>query len=305
MTLQAQSSSIEAIPGISLRPNEPLASHTSMGVGGPARWFIEVDERSALAPLLDLLRASRIPWVMLGGGANSIFSDEGFDGAVIHPGKGFRQIEATEHEHVIRAGAAATLSALMNFAKRRNLSGLEFCAGIPGTLGGALAGNAGAGGWDICTLADSVEVLDREGHPHTRKRGEFSFAYRISDLRNDVILAADLHLCPDTREAIVARIQKCLEKRGEQPIGERSSGCMFKNPPGEFAGRLIDRAGLKGHAVGGASISTEHANFMINDGKATATEILQLMDEVRSRVRSATGIELESEVRIFPAHPSA
>ncbi len=272
-----------------------------MGVGGPARWFIEVDRRAALSPLLEALRTSNTRWMMLGGGSNTLFEDAGYDGAVLHLGMEFRAIAMGDSAETINAGSAATLGAIMNFAKKRGLAGLEFCAGIPGALGGALAGNAGIAGFDACSLADSVEVIDSAGNPATRRRGEFSFGYRHSQLREDVILGATLRLHPDTPEKIEERIRQNLSKRMEQPVGERSSGCMFKNPSGDYAGRLIDRAGLKGLRVGKARVSEEHANFMINEGGATTAEIKGLMNLVRAKVREQTGIELESEVRIVPS----
>jgi UDP-N-acetylmuramate dehydrogenase len=274
-----------------------------MGVGGPARWFIEVDRREALPPLLDLLRASGVRWMILGGGSNTLFDDAGYEGAVVHLGREFRFLEKTDLPNAIRAGAAANLSAVMNFARRNGLAGLEFCAGIPGNLGGALAGNAGTAAGEICALAETVEVLDGDLQPAVRRRGEFAFAYRKSDLAGDVILAATLRLRPDAPDAIEARIQQALAKRLEQPVGERSSGCMFKNPPGDYAGRLIDRAGLKGLRVGGACVSDLHANFMLNDGTATTADVLGLMSEVRARVLAQTGVALETEVRAVPYRP--
>lgn len=291
-------SRLAALAAIAVRHDEPLAPHTSMGVGGPARWFIEVEERGALAHLLALLGEAGVAWTMLGGGSNTLFEDRGFEGAVVHLGKGFRFIEADPAQpELIHTGSGALLSAAMNFAKRRGLSGLEFGAGIPGTLGGALAGNSGAGGADICSLAESVEVLDEDGAERTLARGEFGFSYRKSGLAGRIILAARLRLAPASREEIETAIQAHLAKRMEQPIGDRSSGCMFKNPPGEYAGRLIDAAGLKGLQVGGISVSNTHANFMINEGGGTAQEIRQLMEEVRRRVQEESGFELEAEVR--------
>jgi len=268
-----------------------------MGVGGPARWFVEVARRDALAATLAALRDSGAPWVMLGGGSNSLFEDKGFAGVVVRLTGEFRTIRMTEDRNVLEAGAAAPLSAIMNFARRQGLAGLEFGVGIPGTLGGALAGNAGAGGHDICSLVEAVEVLDSTGRGVVRRPGEFRFGYRQSELARDVIVSARLRLRPDSPETIQARIEEHLARRREQPLGERSSGCMFKNPPGEFAGRLIDRAGLKGTRVGGASVSSIHANFMINDGAATARDVAELMDFVRRRVRETSGVDLEPEVR--------
>ncbi|MBI1785481.1 UDP-N-acetylmuramate dehydrogenase [Candidatus Sumerlaeota bacterium] len=297
---------LNSIPGVSLKSGEPLSAHTSMGVGGPATLFVEAEDRDALVKTLGLLKSSRVRWMMLGGGSNTLFDDAGYDGVVVHLGKGFRAIRAGDAPNEIFAGAAASLSGIMNFAKRNGLGGAEFCAGIPGVLGGALAGNAGAGGLDICSITESVEVIDAGGNFVTRRRGEFKFSYRMSQLREDVILGAALKLTPDSPENIEARIQQHLSKRFEQPLGERSSGCMFKNPPGNFAGRLIDQSGLKGLRIGNVFVSDVHANFMINEGKGSAADIRRLMDEVRARVLDQTGVELETEVRIIPfaARPS-
>jgi UDP-N-acetylmuramate dehydrogenase len=196
------------------------------------------------------------------------------------------------------AGAGATLSAVMNFAKRAGLSGLEFSAGIPGTFGGALAGNAGTAGGDVCGLVESVEVIDVQGRHLWRPRGSFQYGYRHSALRNDLILGATLSLHPDEPAAIKARIDAALSKRGEQPLGVRCSGCMFKNPTGDYAGRLIDTTGLKGLRNGGARVSDLHANFIINDGTATAGDICTLIERIRREVLNRHGIHLDLEIRI-------
>lgn len=286
-----------------------MAPHTTMGVGGPARLFVEVNAPEALAAVLGFLREAGVAWMMLGGGSNTLFDDGGYAGAVVHLGREFRTVEEVAgEESVIRAGAGATLGAILSFARRRDWTGLEFCVGIPGTLGGALAGNAGAGGLDVCSLADSVEVLTEEGADsgaiEILRRGEFEFSYRASFLRDRVIVAATLRLAPGEPEQIKARTDEHLSKRWEQPVGERTSGCMFKNPPDDFAGRVIDRCGLKGLAVGGVRVSETHANFMVNSGAATAAEVRSLMDEVRRRVAQETGIELESEVRWVGSPPA-
>lgn len=291
---------LAAIPGLAIREREPLSAHTSMGAGGPARYFVEVDRRDALDPLLELLRSAGVPWMALGGGSNTLFSDEGFEGVIVRPGRDFRGIREGDEPHTIVAGAGANLSAVMNFAKRRGLGGVEFGVGIPGTLGGALAGNAGAGGQDICSITESVGVLTPEGERVVRGRGEFKYAYRKSDLKRDFILEATLRLCPDAPEAIQARIDGHLGKRKEQPVGHRSAGCMFKNPPGSAAGRLIDQTGLKGLRINQIWVSDKHANFMINDGGGSVADILALMNRVRDEVRAATGVELETEVRVVP-----
>jgi UDP-N-acetylmuramate dehydrogenase len=278
--------------------HEPLARHVSMGVGGPARWLVTVQTREALGPALEALRNSAVPWILLGGGSNTFFADEGYGGAVVKLGRAFRSIEPGPGPHQLTAGAGAILSAVMNAAKRASLAGLEWAAGVPGTLGGALVGNAGTALSDACTALDRVEVIDAQGRCRTLHQGEFAFGYRHSSLGEHVILAATYNLRPDDPQAIQARIDAGLAKRREQPLGQRCSGCMFKNPPGDAAGRLIDAAGLKGLAIGGASVAHEHANFIVNDGTATAADIMALVDQVRRRVQERWGVMLELEIRM-------
>lgn len=296
----AASEALAGIPGLTVKPREPLAAHTTMGTGGPAACFVVVDRRDAMEPLVAALRGGGFRWMMLGGGSNTLFDDRGFDGVVVQPGRELRLIEEGPAPDLVVAGAGAILSAAMNFARKRRLAGLEFAVGIPGMLGGALAGNAGAGAGDVCSLVESVDVIDARGERLVRRRGEFDFAYRRSALRDDVILGATLRLSPDTPEAIEARVQANLAKRWEQPVGSRSSGCMFKNPPGDFAGRVIDRSGLKGLRVGGVAVAEKHANFMVNDAGATTADVLALMEEVRRRVAEISGVELDAEVRVVP-----
>lgn len=291
---------LASLEGVRLLADEPLSRHTSMGVGGPADWFIEIGKKASLHPVLEALDEAGIRKLMLGGGSNTLFSEAGFRGAVIHLEGEFRTIELGPGPEVIRAGAAANLGAVMKFAQRQGLGGIEFGVGIPGSLGGALAGNAGAGGEDICSLVESVQVLGAGGVFEQLRRGEFAYSYRDSELRGRVILGASLKLCPAAPEAIKAVMERHLSKRWEQPVGERSSGCMFRNPDGGYAGKLIEEAGLKGLRIGGVRVSEKHANFMVNDGTARAEEIESLMNRVRERVRESTGIELEVEVRLVP-----
>lgn len=289
---------LAAIKGVEIAPDEPLARHVTMGVGGPARWFVTLDSVEAAQAAIGLLRSSGVRWMVLGGGSNTFFVDAGFDGVILFLGRGLRAMTLGPGERHVTAGAGATLSSVMNFAKRAGLAGLEFAAGIPGTLGGALAGNAGTPKGDICSLVDAVEVIDAQGHFVVRQRGEFEFAYRSSALRHDLILRATLALCPDSPEAIQERITQALTKRGEQPIGVRTSGCTFKNPPGDAAGRMIDAVGLKGERVGGAWISERHANFILNDGSASSADICELVSIVRQRVLDHFGVNLELEIKI-------
>ena len=288
------------LPGLRVSAGAPLAAHTTMGLGGNARFLAVADDPAALPAALGILRACGLPWMVLGGGSNSIFTDAGYDGVIVKLGRGFRAMRRGPGENQVTAGAAAPLSAVMNFARRESLAGLVGAAGAPGARGGAIAANAGAGPGDTCSLVDSVDLIDAGGHPRTLARGGFDFHYRWCELRAHVILGATLGLCPDDPAAIRTRIDAALAKRHEQPIGERCSGCMFKNPPGDYAGRLIDAAGLKGLRVGGASVSPTHANFMVNEGGASAADIEALVGQVRGRVRDRFGVELELEIRFIP-----
>jgi UDP-N-acetylmuramate dehydrogenase len=284
--------------GLDCRRDEPLSSHVSMGVGGPARWLITVERHEALEPLLAALRPSKIPWMILGGGSNTFFADEGYAGMIVKLGRAFRAVEPGPGPHQLTAGAGAMLSALMNASKRAGLAGLEWAAGVPGTLGGALAGNSGTAFGDACTGLDRVEVLDAKGTVPTLAPGEFICGYRHSSLAQYIILRATYALHPDDPEAIQKRIDEGLAKRRAQPLGRRCAGCMFKNPPGDAAGRLIDAAGLKGLAVGHARVADEHANFIVNEGGATAAEIEELVDRVRRGVEEKWGIRLELEIHL-------
>lgn len=292
-------SPLDSFRAVRIRRNHPLAPHTTIAVGGPADWFIEIGDDSALTAVMDHLRAQSVPWFILGGGSNTFFDSAGFRGAVIRLGGEFRAVHMDESGRGVIAGAGAPLSGVMNFARRNGLSGLEFCCGIPGSVGGALAGNSGAGGEDVCSLAASVSVLEADGRIHRLRRGEYGFGYRRSELASRVILSAQFELHTDEKRAIQERIDAHMNRRRGQPYGERTSGCMFRNPSGDSAGRLIDAAGLKGLAVGGVSVSEAHANFMINDGTAGSDQIRELMELVRSKVAAASGVTLENEVRII------
>jgi UDP-N-acetylmuramate dehydrogenase len=269
-----------------------------MGVGGAAAVFAVAETAEALERLMAVVVGEGLAWHVLGGGANTIFRDAGFPGVVIKPGRGLRRMERGPAEHQVTAGAAAPLSAVMNFAKRSGLAGLEWAAGIPGTFGGAIAGNAGTAEGYACDFVDAAVVLDRQGRRTVRRRGEFAYGYRWSALREEIILEATLGLIPDDPAAITERIKACLATRKGQPYRSSCSGCIFKNPEGDSAGRLIDAAGLKGLRVGGASISAGHANFIVNDEGATAADIETLIERVRRAVHDRFGKDLDLEVRI-------
>lgn len=277
--------------------DEPLARHTTWRVGGPADLFVAPEDRADLLTALKLLAADGVPWLVLGAGSNLLVRDGGLRGAVVHTGR-LRELDFGPGG-TVRAGGGLPLMTLIREAARRGLGGLEAMAGIPGTLGGGVAMNAGAGGQDIGSVVRSVTLAGPTGEERWG-RERLRFAYRRSNLPGDrVLVAAELQLheveAALLEEAIAARIR---HRREAQGVGAPNAGSVFKNPSGDQAWRLIDAAGLRGLTVGGARVSERHANFIVNAGGATARDILELIDRVREAVRRQSGTELEPEVRI-------
>jgi UDP-N-acetylmuramate dehydrogenase len=234
--------------------------------------------------------------MVLGGGSNVLAGDDGYRGVVVSLHDATRPL--TVSETVVEVGAGRSLRALAGVSTSHNLSGPEFWVGIPGTIGGALAGNAGAHGAAICDFVTELEVADADGTgwaPMT----DIPHSYRQCDLPSgSMVLAARFRFAPDDPEKIKARRIECIaQRRDSQPTGERSAGCVFRNPPGSSAGALLDNAGLKGFRRGGAEVSEKHANFIVNRGGATAGDVVGLIDEMRRRVEDETGIRLETEIR--------
>ncbi len=281
-----------------LRTGEPMARYTSWRVGGPAdRFYRPVDAEDLAAFLRSLPEGEPLFW--LGLGSNLLVRDGGIRGTVIATQgvlDGLDQIDAT----TVRAEAGVTCAKVARFCARRDLVGAEFLAGIPGTMGGALAMNAGAFGGETWTLVSAVETLDHRGAHHTRAPAEYEVGYRsVRGPEGECFLAAHLHLAAGEGEASLARIKALLEQRNEtQPIGLPSCGSVFRNPEGDHAARLIEAAGLKGVCIGGACVSEKHANFIINTGEATARDIEALIELVRRTVHKEYGVELQPEVRI-------
>jgi UDP-N-acetylmuramate dehydrogenase len=290
--------SIVAFKEIALR-DQPLAPHTWMKIGGPAQYLIRprnVDE------LLDVVRAcheEQIPVRILGGGSNVLVRDEGVSGAVLQlVDESFGQvaIEGT----TVRTGAGALLSQLISQTVKAELAGLETLSGIPGTVGGALHGNAGGRAGDIGQFVESVTVINVKGEISTRKGDELWFGYRESNVDELVILEGSLKLQPGDSEEITRRMRKLwIMKKATQPLSFQSAGCIFKNPRGLSAGALIEQAGLKGIRVGEAEISDRHANFIVTNPGAKSDDVLRLIDLTRSKVSEQFGVDLELEIKIW------
>jgi UDP-N-acetylenolpyruvoylglucosamine reductase len=282
-----------------VRAEEPLAKRTTLRVGGPADLYVEPASEADLAAVLKFCGETQRPFFILGRGSNLLVKDGGFRGVVIclaHPS--FSRIEVEGEK--LRCGAGAKLKAVAVEAKRLALTGLEFLEGIPGSVGGALRMNAGAMGGAMFEVVESVRVMDADGTVAERTAGELSVAYRsCSSLKTRVALGATLRGRSGAREAIEQRMNQFSQKRWQSQPAAPSAGCMFRNPPAIPAGKLIDELGLKGTRVGGAVVSAEHGNFIVNDGTATARDVLQLIQVIQDRVRAKRGIELETEVEII------
>lgn len=292
----------------------PMAQFSSLKVGGPAAAVIEVEDIDELKTLMQWLEENNVNWRVVGRGSNILVPDNGFDGVIIILTGNFRSIELLSpsvtmpvpEKILIRAGGGCPLSKVVNFCISQDLSGLEFGVGIPGSIGGAVVMNAGAWGCEIGSLIDSVSLISGSGSISSLQGKDLGFTYRKWSLPQEVILlSATFALKPGSKEEIKKNCRKYQDmRRRNQPISEPSAGSFFKNPPGESAGRLIEEAGLKGFAIGDAKVSEKHANFIINTGKASAADILRLMQIIQQEVQKRFDIKLEPEVHIFTENGS-
>ena len=284
----------------------PLAGMTTYGVGGPAAVLARPESPEELSELLEA--RENLPVFILGGGSNTLFADEGFEGLVIKLGKAFQTVDASEDGR-IRAGAGVPTAAVLETSVAMEFSGLEGLAGIPGSFGGALMMNAGSYGLEVGSAVEYVFGLDGQGQKFRRSKTELTFEYRrLSGLpEGAVVLGADLCLNEGRPEDIRKLIDDYLVRRTEtQPRGLRSAGSVFKNPPGQAAGRLIDECGFKGLAVGGVMVSEIHANFIVARGPVESGQILELINKIRAGVYQRRGVILEPEIKIIgPRGPMA
>ena len=294
---------LRLISGVRTKVSEPLARYTSMKVGGPADVFIEVENAEALTRVLRTLHRCGTNFCLLGNGSNVLISDRGLRGAVIHLAGEFKHVEWREEGEIVRVkvGAAYAVTQLVREAARKGYAGLEFAEGIPGTMGGALYMNAGAYGSEFEKVIDQVDGFTREGEPIRLSRAEMTFTYRDSHLpAGMVVTELRLRLRREDSVKVTSRVRELVTRRKtSQPSGYPNSGSMFRNPPGDFAGRLIEAAGLKGKKIGRAQISERHGNFIVNLGGAKSDDVRQLMELARTEVRMRFGIELEAEVRLL------
>ena len=282
---------------LALRENVPLAPLISFKVGGPARWFCEPATAAEFAEAMAWAKQRGLATFILGKGTNLVFSDQGYPGLVVYTGRSFTHIAWDGGR--VTAQAGALLHTVVTQAVGKGLAGIQNLAGIPGTMGGGTYINAGAFGQELKDVIAKVVSTTRDGKLVERSNAECGFAYRHSGFfdRDEIILETELALVPGDREALQSEMRETLRKRKEkQPLHLPNAGSMFKRPPGQFAGVLIEEAGLKGFRLGGAMISEKHANFTVNAGGATAQDIYDLSSEVIRRVRDRSGTTLEREV---------
>ena len=295
---------LRKIINLELAPDADVTPLTSMGTRTTASLLAIPHDPFALRSIVRLVDRRKWPMLILGGGTNTIFAQNHFDGIVVQlPRTTFGQAIA-HHGRTVRVGAGMEMSSLLQFVRQSNLMGLEFCTMIPGTVGGALAGNAGAGNWGLCDFVERAIVMTRNGKVFPIQRGDFRFAYRYSELSDVIVLEADLALEPLKAEVAAGRRREFVAKKKNQPYKCQSSGCIFKNPrdsrTGEMisAGKLIDEAGLKGYSLNDIMVSEGHANFIINRGSGVGEDFLAMISLIQDIVHDRTGIMLELEARI-------
>ncbi len=276
--------------------NEPLAPYTSMKVGGPADYYIEPQDKDDVVAIVRYLREQQFPFMMIGRGSNMIISDEGYHGAAINLENGLSAVGMSGD--FVAAEAGARLTKLVDFCIQKGLQGIEWAAGIPGSVGGAVVMNAGAHGSEMKDYIVDVEAF-RGTQIQWVKKEQAGFSYRKSAFGSDVVLTARFKLAKGNTEEIRQKRSELIARRNAtQPLNLPNSGSMFTNPPGTFAARLIEQAALKGKRIGDAQISDKHANFMVNLGSAKGSDILKLIDLVRRTVYQNAGVLLELEVKL-------
>lgn len=285
------------VPEEDILTEEPMSRHTTFRIGGEAACFIRISSEEQLRKLIPYFENVGIEYFVLGKGSNLLVGDKGYPGVILQISDACQQIEAEGNRLQVQAGAALSKVAL--FAMERGLEGLEFAAGIPGTVGGGVVMNAGAYGGEMKQVVESVRVLSSEGEILTLDNDTMEFGYRTSIIRNRnfTVLSVTFRLREGNREEIRARIEDFQKRRMEkQPLNYPSAGSTFKRPEGYYAGKLIMDAGLRGFQIGDARVSDKHCGFVVNVGKATARDVTDVIEEVQEKVRERFGVSLEREV---------
>lgn len=287
----------EILPAGSILLHEPLKKHTTFRIGGEADCFLEVEETKQLQQVLALLTMYDEPYFLLGNGSNLLVSDQGYRGVILHLTGEFSNLSIDGEE--ITAGAGLLLSFVAKSAAEKSLAGMEFAAGIPGTIGGAIMMNAGAYGGEMKQIVKTVDLMTKDGNIVTIPGDEMDFGYRTSRVKDsgDIVLSVTLGLKEGNEDEILEIMKELAEKRRDkQPLEYPSAGSTFKRPEGNFAGKLIMDSGLRGFMVGGAQVAEKHCGFVINKDNASAKDVVDLMIHIRDVVEKDTGIRLEKEI---------
>lgn len=285
------------VPEDNIHLQEPMRKHTTFRLGGPADCLLEIDNVEQLQKLLRYMKLVEMPFFVLGNGSNLLVGDQGYEGIILHMGSRMNAVRVEGTRVIAQAGAS--LAQMSRAACEHGLTGMEFAAGIPGTVGGAVVMNAGAYGGEMRQIVVGVTVLDKEGNLLELDNDTMEFGYRTSAIKNHPFLVTEVtvELEQGSREAINARMEELAAKRREkQPLEYPSAGSTFKRPEGYYAGELIMKAGLRGFQIGGARVSDKHCGFVINTGNACAADVLDVIQEVRSAVKDRFNVDLEPEV---------
>jgi UDP-N-acetylmuramate dehydrogenase len=291
----------ETLPGV--RPSHPLAPHTTYRIGGPADWYLEAVD--GLAGLVAASRRYEVPLTLLGSGSNLLIADAGVEGLVVRP----TDTSIAIGDSVVHAAAGARMVKVAQAAEKAGLTGMEWALGIPGTVGGSIHNNAGCFGSDIAATVTAVEGVTATGEAASWTPAACAFDYRNSAFRDGalvgaIVTEADFQLRPGDPDAVRSQMEEIQQARKRtQPVTGRSTGSVFKNPREGFAGQLVEQAGLKGRRLGGAMVSLEHANFIVNTGRATATDVAALVALVQAEIEHRYGIHLEPEIEVLGRWP--
>ncbi|AGK52987.1 UDP-N-acetylmuramate dehydrogenase [Bacillus sp. 1NLA3E] len=284
-----------------VKENEPLANHTTIKIGGPAEIFIEPSSIENLQKTMELIRKYNVTWRAIGRGSNMLVSDLGIEGVVIKLGSGLDHLVQNGNE--VKVGGGYSLISLATLISKKGLSGLEFAGGIPGSVGGAVYMNAGAHNRDISKILTKAHILFPDGTIEWLSNQEMEFSYRTSVLqkkRPGIIVEAVFKLEPGDKDVIVAEMIKNKDyRRHTQPWNFPCAGSIFRNPLPNYAGKLIESAGLKGYSIGGAKISEMHGNFIVNNGDATAHDVLSLIQYIKNEIKNLYDVSMETEVEII------
>ncbi|MEH7254840.1 UDP-N-acetylmuramate dehydrogenase [Neobacillus niacini] len=284
-----------------VKKNEPLSLHTTMKIGGPADLLIEPSSLENIQKVIAFINERKLQWRAIGRGSNLLVSDKGIEGVVIKLGSGLDHLSI--NDSTIRVGGGHSLISLSTLISKKGLAGLEFASGIPGSVGGAVYMNAGAHGSDISKILTKAHILFEDGEIKWLSKDDMEFTYRTSVLqkkRPGIVLEAEFALTKGDRAAIVSQMQKNKDYRKEtQPWNFPCAGSIFRNPLPNYAGKLIEDAGLKGYQIGGAKVSEMHGNFIVNAGNASARDVLDLIQYIKDTIQNSYGIKMETEVEII------